>query len=253
MGVPVIGCSCEVCTSANPHNRRLRSSALCTIDNQKILIDCGPDFRQQALLHRVDYIDGLILTHAHNDHTAGVDELRIFCLRTGKPIPCLLSSDTAKDLKSRFNYMFEEKEPYAGLVSRFGMQFFERQRGEAVFQGIRIGYSSYHQLGMRVEGLRFGDLAYISDIKEYPETIFEDLKGIKTLVLSALRFQPTKMHFSVDEAIAFAKQVGAERTWLMHVSHELDHNLGNSYLPDSIKIAYDGLQIEFEVDIISDQ
>lgn len=253
MGIPVVGCDCPVCMSSNPHNRRNRSSVFCTIGNQQILVDCGPDFRQQALLHKINRIDGLIFTHAHNDHTAGVDELRVFCLRSGRPIPCLLSSDTAKDLKSRFYYMFEEKEPYAGLVSRFGMQFFERQRGEVVFQGIRIGYCSYHQLGMRVDGLRFGDLAYISDIKEYPETIFNDLKGVRTLVLSALRFQQTKMHLSVDEAIEFARKVGAEKTWLMHVSHELDHDVGNAYLPDGIEFAYDGLQIEFEVDIVSDQ
>lgn len=253
MGIPVIGCTCRVCLSDNPRNQRCRSSVFCTIDNQRILIDCGPDFRQQALRHEIGQIDGLIFTHAHNDHTAGIDELRVFCLRSGQPIPCLLSSDTAKDLKTRFHYMFEEREPYAGLVSRFGMQYFERHRGEVVFQGIRIGYFAYQQLGMRVDGLRFGNLAYVSDIKEYPETIFEDLQGVKTLILSALHFQTTKMHFSVDDAIAFARKVGAEKTWLMHVSHGLDHDEGNAYLPEHIEFAYDGLQIDFEVDIVCDQ
>lgn len=253
MGTPVIGCTCAVCQSENPKNRRFRSSILCSIDDQRILVDCGPDFKQQALHAKIDQIDGLIFTHAHNDHTAGVDELRVFCLRSGNPIPCLLSSDTAKDLKERFYYMFEEKEPYAGLLARFGMQLFEKERGEVVFQRIRIGYFSYRQLGMRVDGLRFGNLAYVSDIKDYPETIFNDLKGVKTLVLSALRFQPTKMHFSIDDAIAFAKKVGAEKTWLMHVSHDLDHEIGNAYLPDNIEIAYDDLQLEFEADIVNEQ
>jgi phosphoribosyl 1,2-cyclic phosphate phosphodiesterase len=105
---------------------------------------------------------------------------------------------------------------------------------------------------MRVDGLRFGDLAYVSDIKDFPDTIFEDLKGIKTLIISALRFQRTKMHFSVDDAIDFAKKVGSEKTWLMHVSHELEHEAGNAYLPEGIEIAYDGLQLEFEADIVSD-
>lgn len=252
MGTPVIGCSCSVCQSTNPRNMRFRSSVFCKIGDQRILVDCGPDFKQQALLYKINLIDGLIFTHAHNDHTAGVDELRVFCLRSGKPIPCLLSSDTEADLKTRFSYIFEEREPYAGLLTRFGMQEFERERGEVVFQGIKIGYFSYRQLGMRVDGLRFGDLAYVSDIKEYSESIFEDLKGIKTLVLSALRFDSTKMHFSVDDAVAFAKRVEAEKTWLMHVSHDLDHDVANAYLPDNIKIAYDGLQLEFEVDIISE-
>ncbi len=252
MGTPVIGCTCAVCKSEELRNMRFRSSILCTINEQRILVDCGPDFKQQALKYDIDQIDGLIFTHAHNDHTAGIDELRVICLRSGTPIPCLLSTDTAKDLKIRFNYIFEEKEPYAGLIARFGMQEFERDRGEVVFQGIRIGYVSYRQLGMRVDGLRFGNLAYISDIKDYPDTIFEDLKGVKTLVLSALRFQSTKMHFSVDDAIAFAQKVGAEKTWLMHVSHELDYEKGNAYLPENIQIAYDGLQLDFEADIVSD-
>ena len=253
MGTPVIGCSCSVCQSGNPYDRRYRSSVYCTIADQSLLVDCGPDFKQQALQYEIEQVDGLILTHAHNDHTAGLDELRVICLRSGKPIPCLLSPETAKDVKHRFSYMFKEVEPYAGLIARFGMQEFERERGEVIFQGIRIGYFSYRQLGMKVNGLRFGNLAYVTDIKEYPETIFEDLRGIKTLVVSALAFHPTKMHFSVDDAIAFAQKTGAEKTWLMHVSHELDHQKGNAYLPDPIGIAYDGLKIEFEADIVGDE
>jgi len=252
MGIPVIGCSCSVCKSKILKNHRFRSSVFCTIDGQGILIDCGPDFKQQALRYNIDHIDGLIFTHAHNDHTAGVDELRVLCLRSGKPIPCLLSAETAQDLKIRFKYFFEEKEPYAGLLTRFGMQEFEHDRGEVVFQGIRINYFSYDQLGMRVDGIRLGNLAYVSDIKEYPDTIFEDLKGVKTLILSALRFELSKMHFNIDDAVAFAKKVNAEKTWLMHVSHELDHEIGNAYLPEGIKFAYDALQLEFEVDIVSD-
>lgn len=250
MGTPVIGCHCAVCSSDNSRNKRFRSSALVTINEQVLLIDCGPDFRQQALSYAIDKIDGMILTHAHNDHTAGIDELRVFCLRSGQPLPCLLSQDTLNDLKVRFRYLFEEKEPYAGLLTRFGVQEFERDRGEVIFQGVRVRYFSYEQLGMRVDGLRFGDLAYVSDIKEYPETIFEDLKGVKTLILSALRFDQTKMHFSIDDAIAFSRKAGVEKTWLMHISHDLDYDIGNDYLPDNIEIAYDGLQVEFEADIV---
>lgn len=252
MGTPVIGCSCSVCTSDHPRNRRFRSSVLIKINDQSFLVDCGPDFKQQALLYGIDKLDGLIFTHAHYDHIAGIDELRIFCLRSGKSLPCLLSPETAKDLKLRFNYLFEEKKSYAGLLTRFQIQEFERDRGEVNFQGLRIRYFSYEQLGMRVDGLRFGNLAYISDIKTFPETIFEDLKGIKTLVLSALRFERTKMHFSIDDAIAFSQKAGAEKTWLMHISHDLDHEKANAYLPDNMEMAYDGLQLEFEADIFLD-
>lgn len=251
MGTPVIGCSCDVCQSTDPLNKRFRSSIFCAIGDKRILVDCGPDFKQQALQNKIDRLDGLIITHAHNDHTAGIDDLRVFPMRTGTPIPCLLSCDTAKDLKMRFNYLFEDN-VYADSPARFRTQEFEGEKGEVVFQGIRMGHFSYRQLGMRVDGLRFGNLAYVSDIKDYTDAIFEHLKGIETLVVSALRFEPTKMHFSVDEAIAFSNKSGAHKTWLMHVSHDMGHAKGNAYLPDNIEIAYDGLQLQFEVETVSD-
>jgi phosphoribosyl 1,2-cyclic phosphate phosphodiesterase len=253
MGTPVIGCDCAVCNSSNLYNKRMRPSALLTAGGKKILIDCGPDFKEQAIRYQLNTLDGIIFTHAHNDHTAGIDELRVYCLRSGKPIPCLLSPDTADGLKTRFYYLFEQKEPYKGLLTRFSMQKLEALRGKVQFLGLNLSYFSFYQLGMRVDGFRCGDLAYVSDIKVYPETLFEDLKGVRTLIVSALRFQPSPMHFNVDEAIEFAKKVGAETTWFMHIAHELDHEIGSAYLPPNIKLAYDGLQIEFKGDIVNGQ
>lgn len=250
MGTPVIGCQCPVCTSSHDKNRRQRPSALIKVRDKKILIDCGPDFKDQALKYKIDSLDGIIFTHAHNDHTAGIDDLRIYCLRTGNPLPCLLSPDTADDIKTRFYYLFEEKEPYKDLLSRFAMKTLEGLRGKVQFLGMEISYFSFYQLGMRVDGFRFGDLAYVSDIKVYPETIFDDLKGVRTLIVSALRFQPSPMHFNIDEAVDFAKRVGAERTWFMHIAHDLDHKTGSDYLPKGIQLAYDGLQIDFKADIV---
>lgn len=250
-GVPVIGCPCEVCTSPSHYNKRRRSSALCTIGGQRLLIDCGPDFRDQALTYGIKELDGVIFTHAHSDHTAGIDDLKIYCLRSKHPLPCLLSPDTDKEIRVRFAYLFQEKEAYAGLMTRFAVQHLEHKRGEVVFQGVRIGYFSYQQQHMRVDGFRMGDLAYISDIKEYPPTIFEDLKGVRTLVLSALRFEPSAMHFTVDEALEFSQRVGAEKTWLMHVSHDLDHAKANAYLPKNVRLAYDGLQVEYESEVVN--
>ena len=250
MGTPVIACDCPVCTSANPKNQRMRSSALITAGDKKILIDCGPDFKAQAIKYGVNTLQGVILTHAHNDHTASLDELRVYCLRSGLPLPCLLSPETAEDLKTRFYYLFKEKEPYKGLLARLSMQPLEELRGEVDFLGLKIKYFSFYQLGMRVDGFRFGDVAYVSDIKEYPETIFEDLNGVRTLIMSALRFQPTPMHFNVDEAVEFAKKVGAETTWFMHIAHELDHDIGQAYVPGNIKLAYDGLKLDFKADIV---
>jgi phosphoribosyl 1,2-cyclic phosphate phosphodiesterase len=248
MGIPVIGCHCHVCSSPLHYNKRLRPSALCTIGEKQFLIDCGPDFKQQALLHKIEALDGVIFTHAHNDHTAGIDDLKIYSLKSGNPLPCLCSPETKNDIEKRFYYLFQ-KGPYSGSITQFETQFLEERRGSVDFQGVHIGYFSYEQMGMIVNGYRFGDLAYISDIKHYPSTIFEDLRGVHTLILSALRFTTSQMHFSVDEAIDFAAKAGAHQTWLMHISHEMDHEKANAYLPENIRVAYDGLRLEFQAEL----
>ena len=250
MGVPLIGCSCLVCTSPSPYNKRLRPSALCVVGKKQFLIDCGPDFRQQALTYQIHHLDGVLFTHSHNDHTAGLDDLKVYTARSKKPLECLASRETFEELKRRFYYVFQQKPEYAGLTPRFNMHFLDNERGEAAFEGLRIGYFAYEQMGMRVNGFRFGDLAYVSDIRLYPDTIFEDLKGVKTLVLSALRFSPSAMHFNVDEAVDFAQRTGAERTWLMHIAHELEHEKTNAYLPQNIQMAYDGLKLDFQAHLI---
>lgn len=249
MGVPLIGCHCSVCTSSSPYNKRLRSSALCKVGDRRVLIDCGPDFRQQALLYQIDHLDGLIFTHSHNDHTAGLDDLKVYTFRTKKALDCLLSRDTHEELTRRFYYMFQKEQEYQGTTPRFNMQFLETERGEIEFVQLRIRYFAYEQMGMRVYGFRFGDLAYVSDIRIFPETIFEDLQGVKTLVLSALRFSPSPMHFHVDEAVEFALKSGAQQTWIMHIAHELDHEKTNAYLPENIHMAYDGLQLDFQAQL----
>ncbi len=240
MGVPVIGCYCSVCRSSDPHNTRLRPAGVLTINGKKILLDVGTDYRTQALNHRVDSIDGVILTHAHHDHTAGIDELRVYSMRGSKPLPILLSKETFEEMKMRYAYIFAEKSAYQ-LAPQMITQVINEDRGETEFLGVKIGFTTFYQTGMKVLGFRFGDFGYISDIREYPETIFEDLSGVKKLVLSALRFTPTLMHFSVDEALAFSRRVGAEETWLTHISHDLDHEQTNAYLPENVRMAYDGL------------
>ncbi len=246
MGVPLIGCHCAVCRSDNPHNNRLRPSALLTHgDNKKILIDCGPDFRLQALRSDLDSLDAVILTHTHHDHTAGIDELRIFNARQRKPLPCLLSAATYDDLALRYGYIFTGDKRTKGLVTQFDLTQLPADRGTISFEGLTIGYTTFDQAGMEVNGFRFGELAYMSDIKNYPETIFDDLKGVKILILSALRFTHSDLHFSVDEALAFAQRSGAAQTWLTHIAHEMDHEKGNAYLPPNVRLAYDGLEISF--------
>lgn len=247
MGVPVIGCPCEVCNSDSPYNKRLRTSALLKIEDKKFLIDAGPDLRQQALKFKINKIDGVIFTHAHQDHTGGIDELRVYYMLYKQSVPCLMSKETYEDIRARFGYMFEVQPLEIKLLPRLAIEFLEDNKGITEFQGIPVQYMSYEQIGMKVTGYRFGKFAYVTDIRKYDEKIFEDLKGVEILVLSALRYTPSHMHFTVDEAVEFAQKVGAKETWLTHLAHELDYEKTNSYLPPNIRLAYDGLDIQFEI------
>lgn len=251
MGIPVIGCNCNICKSTNPHNARLRPSALIKVYGKSILLDCGPDFRTQALTHQINDLDALILTHAHHDHTAGLDEMRIFTLRSGKPLPCLLSSETLQELKIRFYYIFNDRYGDNGikLTTDLGLTCIEDGSGEIDFEGLHVRYIDYRQGGMQVHGFRFGNLAYITDIKEYTPEIFSVLDGVETLILSALRHTPSHLHFTVDDAVDFAQKVGAKQTWLTHIAHELEHERTNAYLPDSIRLGYDGLELKFQAEL----
>jgi phosphoribosyl 1,2-cyclic phosphate phosphodiesterase len=242
MGVPVMGCSCEVCRSSDWHNKRLRSAGLFHIEGKQILIDCGPDFRQQALKAEINHLDGIIFTHAHYDHIGGIDDLRGLFMSGNSPVPCFLSEETAQDIRRRFDYIFVPNE--SKLVPRIQLMIHNKVRGNFELNNISFTFMTYEQAGMKVNGIRYQDFAYVSDIHRYDETIFEDLKNVKTLVLSALRFTPSQFHFSIDEAVDFSRKVGAQRTFLTHIAHELDYEKTNAYLPTNIRLAYDGLQIE---------
>lgn len=246
MGVPVIGCHCSVCNSESPCNQRTRPSGLITVGQKRLLIDCGPDFRTQALHHKIEHIDGLLLTHTHHDHVAGIDELRAFYMKHKEPMPCLLSKESAGDLKRRFHYLFDEDVTLPNkLTARIALSLLDGHRGNTEFQGIKITYVTYEQAGMLVNGYRFGNFAYISDISKYPESIFDDLKGVEMLVISALRQTHSALHFSVGQAIEFSQRLKATQTWLTHISHELDHEETNASLPANVRMAYDGLELHF--------
>lgn len=244
MGIPVVGCECAVCHSDNPKNKRLRPSVFLTFDEKQLLVDAGPEFRIQALRYGIHQLDGVLFTHSHHDHTAGIDDLRALSFKTKKPFPALLSDETAKDLKTRYYYLFDHNPTYEGMTTQITMQILKDSRGSVVFEGVPIRYLTYEQGGMQVNGFIIGSVAYLSDIKNYPETIFEDLEGVDTLVLSALRFTPSKLHFSIDEAVDFASKVGVEKVWLTHISHDLEHDKTNAYLPPHVRMAYDGLEID---------
>lgn len=245
MGVPVIGCSCPVCTSNSPNNKRLRSSGLLKVQGKAFLIDAGPDFREQALKYRINHLDGILLTHTHFDHIGGLDDLRVFYFIQRHPLSCLVSQETFEELKVRYHYLMIPLQNGKTVCTQLDFQILEGDFGKVDFQGVPIHYLTYFQAGMKVTGYRIGNFAYVSDIREYTDEVIEALKGVETLVLSALRFSASEMHFSVEEAIAFARKVRAKKTWFTHIAHDLDHDKTNELLPPDIRMGYDGLEITF--------
>ena len=247
MGIPQVGCQCAVCTSQERKNKRLRPSILVTIDGKRLLVDTTPDFRFQALLHKLDHIDGVLYTHSHYDHVSGLDELRTYYLKTHQKTPVLLSETTLSELKVRYAYLFREKSWGTSLAAQLEFHLLEEKRGATHFLGIPIGYMTYHQGGMEVTGYRFASFAYITDIQRYPDSIFDDLKGVETLVISALRHDSSPVHLTVDEAIVFSQKVGAKTTFFTHMGHELEHIKTNKELPSGFELAYDGMKGEFTI------
>lgn len=243
-GIPVIGCNCPVCSSTLTKNRRLRSSGWLQMDGKSFLIDVGPDFRQQALTHGITQVDGLLLTHTHFDHIAGIDDLRIFSTRSGLAIPCLLSQASFQEMQLRYHYLFRSGK---SGTARFACTSFEKDQGTIFFEGLAIRYSNYFQGEMKVTGYRLGDFAYVSDIREYDASIFDFLDGVGHLVLSALHFGPSHIHLSIEEAIEIARRAKVGSTWLTHLSHLVDHEEASRRLPKEVQLGYDGLRIEFEV------
>lgn len=246
-GVPVIGCKCPVCLSSTSFNCRLRPAGLLKIRDLKLLIDVGPDFRTQALKYNIDSLDGLILTHTHYDHIAGIDELRIYYLQSQKKLPCLLSAESFDDLKKRYYYLFQPIGEVPTLSAQLDIHLLPADSGQEEFLGVKIDYMSYSQGGTKVNGYRIGDFAYISDIREYNPSIFEKLQGVETLILSALREERSMLHFSLAEAVDFAGKVGAKKTWITHISHRMDHEIINRKLPQSIQLGYDGLEMDINL------
>lgn len=245
MGIPVIGCDCSVCQSENPKNKRLRPSALLEIEGKKILIDPGIDLRQQVLSHQIQKLDGVLITHSHQDHVGGLDDLRVFYMFQKKPIPLLLSDDALQDITSRFHYIFAKTPQNPTILPKFEIHTLFQERGSVEFLGIPLTYFSYRQAGMRVLGFRVGSFAYVTDIIDYEDSVFDDLKGVKTLVVSALRHKPSVLHFTLEQAVAFAKRVGVQKAYFTHIAHELDHEAASQLIPPHMELGYDGKKVFF--------
>lgn len=241
-GVPVIGCDCEVCTSADPRDNRLRSSALISDGDTNIVIDVGPDFRQQMLRARVRHIDGILLTHEHNDHVIGLDDVRPFNFRSGHPVTVYALPRVAEQVRRRFEYVFDE--PIPGLP-RIELLTLDKNCpfyiGNIKIQPIEIMHGR-----LPILGFRFGDLAYLTDVKTVLPVEKEKLLGLKHLITSALHHREHPVHMNLEEALAFIADVEPERAWLTHVSHQMGlANQVEKELPSGVALADDGLEIEY--------
>jgi len=240
-GIPVIGSDHPVCLSSDPKDKRLRVSVLVSWDSFNYVIDCGPDFRQQLLRHPIPRLDGILFTHEHADHTAGIDDIRPFFFRQGD-IPVYALNRVKESLKQRFDYIFADEDRYPGAPA---ISYHEIKADEpfALSGKMVIPIEGFHNR-LQVLGFRIGDFAYLTDMKTISDKEIAKIKGIKALCINALRIKPHHSHFNLDEALEFIDQVQPEVAYLTHISHHLGfHGEVEKELPRGVHLAYDNLEL----------
>ena len=244
-GIPMIGCSCPVCTSTDPRDSRLRCSALVRFEDKTFLIDAGPDFRQQMLREKISHLDAILLTHHHKDHTGGLDDVRSFNYLEKRSFPIFCESPVLESLKKEYYYVFAEK-PYPGAPE---MDIHVINSLPFEIDGVRIVPIRAMHFKLPILGFRFGDCAYVTDANYIPESEFEKLKGLKVFVLNTVKRGRHISHYALEEAIEVCRRVGAGQSYLTHLSHMLPRHAELtaelSALPFHLAPAYDGLSVSF--------
>jgi phosphoribosyl 1,2-cyclic phosphate phosphodiesterase len=243
VGVPMIGCGCEVCLSTNPRNRRTRCSVILGLPEGNLLIDTSPDLRQQLLREQIGIVHAVLYTHEHADHIFGLDDLRLMQFALGGPVPLYCEPAVEARIRKSYDYAFQ---PVGGLHAGAVPQLTFR----------RIGLEPFDVLGTRVTplrlkhgkrfdvlGFRIGNVAYCTDANAIPQDSMERLRGLDVLILDALRPSGHATHFSLGEAIQVARELAPQQTYFTHMSHELEQNATNAKLPPGMALAYDGLRI----------
>ena len=244
MGVPTIACDCAVCHSSDPRDRRTRPSILLAYNNRHVLIDTTPDFREQALRENITQLDAVLYTHTHADHILGIDDLRplTYRHRPGK-LPLYATPGNCEFLRNMFRYIFEanykfgglplvELKPIEGRVELFG----------AAFEPVTVIHGETPILGFR-----FGSAAYLTDHSSVPPESLDKLRNLDILFLDALRYHPHPTHSTVDQSLQIVADVKPKRAFFTHICHDLSHEETNKKLPPGVKLAYDGMKLEFEI------
>ncbi len=249
-GVPVVGCDCAVCSSDDPRDRRTRHGALISwSDGGTLLVDTPPELRLQLLRARVDRVDAVWFTHGHADHVHGIDDLRIFSLRGRRNVPVYVSARHRDEMESRFRYIFDpDIRPDQGSSKpELQLHTVEETGGGPRILGHRFLPLPVPHGSVTVLGFRVGDLGYVTDAKTLPSETLRRLEGVRLLVLNALWFgRPHPSHFNVEEAVEMAERVGAEVTYLTHLTHRTSHDELERRLPPGVRPAWDGLTVEVD-------
>ncbi len=245
VGVPMVGCDCEVCRSANPRNHRYRCAVLIDTPQGNILIDTPPELRLQLLRAKVRAIHAVLFTHYHADHLFGLDDVRPLCRYLGGPMPLYCTGEVEDKIRAAFAYAFgrDADQLPAGYIPKLAF----RQITEEPFTllGQRVVPIPLLHAQFNVLGFRFDDLAYCTDLNRIPERSWPLLEGLRVLVLDALRYKPHPGHLSVNEAVEIISRLKPQRAYLTHMGHDLEHEAVNRQLPEGVELAYDGLSFEF--------
>ena len=243
VGVPTVGCHCDVCTSPDPRDKRLRPSVLVSYEGRNVLIDTTPDFRAQALRVGLQRLDAVVFTHAHADHIMGLDDVRPFNFRQKERIPIYASADTMGSIQRVFQYIFDGAKKESNVP-----QLDARLIGEAPFDLFGLEFVPVPILhgSQIIYGFRFGAAAYLTDHSDIPQSSLEMLRGLDVLFLDALRYKPHPTHSTVDRSTATAEKLAARRTFFTHICHDLRHERAESLLPAHVRLAYDGLELVVE-------
>lgn len=244
MGVPTIGCSCDVCHSSDPHDRRTRPSILIEFGGKFVLIDTTPDFREQAIRERITQIDAVLYTHTHADHILGIDDLRPLSYHRDGKIPLYARPEAADFIRNMFRYIFDADYKFGGLA-RLELKLID---GPFELFGKLIEPIPVVHGESEIYGYRFGRAAYLTDFSEIPESSFARLQGLDVLFLDGLRYKPHPTHSTVENSIRIANRLQAKQVFFTHICHDLPHEATNAALPPHVRLSHDGMKLEFEIE-----